>query len=405
MGIFNRLFGKKKDSKKNLTIKKPKSKPTENYKIVLIEIKFRGGNVSKSEFKRFINKTVFETFMSINSHHFNTPTNNHYQYLSKGGCIKLSYSNSSPDRTPPFTIGISIYNNDTQDWVGFGPRNYITGNFRVNSTDKKLFTEIEKIKSLHSRVSKINPDIHNKKIEEDKKRLEQEERKKLEKEKQNFDTKKNKILQDLDKDGNGIIDIIEGDDFMSLFRKHQSIIKEFDKQYINYLVKISNYLKIKKNNIQNIFSEISKTNNQSKLIENVGLLKNQIHTYEVILFHSLNLITSIVEDDLITVNEIYEEFDKLKIFKSDHEKEVSQQLSEIGDGLNNLMYSINSMERNIVSGLNNLSYVTQDGFSDLNNSLTRELESIGSSIETNNLLTGIQTYQMYKINKNTKSLN
>ena len=63
------------------------------------------------------------------------------------------------------------------------------------------------------------------------------------------------------------------------------------------------------------------------------------------------------------------------------------------------------MERNIVSGLNNLSYVTQDGFSDLNNSLTRELESIGSSIETNNLLTGIQTYQMYKINKNTKSLN
>ena len=213
------------------------------------------------------------------------------------------------------------------------------------------------------------------------------------------------ILNEFDKDNNGIIDIIEGDDFMSLFRKHQSIIKEFDKQYINYLVKISNYLKIKKNNIQNIFSEISKTNNQSKLIENVGLLKNQIHTYEVILFHSLNLITSIVEDDLITVNEIYEEFDKLKIFKSDHEKEVSQQLSEIGDGLNNLMYSINSMERNIVSGLNNLSYVTQDGFSDLNNSLTRELESIGSSIETNNLLTGIQTYQMYKINKNTKSLN
>ena len=117
------------------------------------------------------------------------------------------------------------------------------------------------------------------------------------------------------------------------------------------------------------------------------------------------MITSIVEDYLITVNEIYVGFDKLKIFKSDHEKEVSQQLSEIGDGLNNLMYSINSMERNIVSGLNNLSYITQDGFSDLNDSLTRELESIGSSIETNNLLTGIQTYQMYKINKNTKSLN
>jgi hypothetical protein len=242
-------------------------------------------------------------------------------------------------------------------------------------------------------------------VDESMKKEQKEYSNRISQKKEELEDKKINILNDLDKDGNGIIDIIEGDDFMSLFRKHQSIIKEFDKQYINYLVKISSYLKIKKNNIQNIFSEISKINNQSKLIENVGLLKNQIHTYEVVLFHSLNMITSIVEDDLITVNEIYEEFDKLKIFKSDHEKEVSQKLSDIGDGLINLMYSINSMERNIVSGLNNLSYITQDGFSDLNNSLTRELESIGSSIETNNLLTGIQTYQMYKINKNTKSLN
>jgi len=51
-----------------------------------------------------------------------------------------------------------------------------------------------------------------------------------------------------------------------------------------------------------------------------------------------------------------------------------------------------------------MSYVTQDGFSDLNNSLSRELQGINSSIDTNNLLTGIQTYQTYKINKNTKSL-
>ena len=212
-----------------------------------------------------------------------------------------------------------------------------------------------------------------------------------------------KILKEFDSDGNGIIDVIEGgDDFMKLFRKHQSLIKEFDKEYINRLVKISNYLKTKRSNIQEIFLEIRKTKNQSQLNENVGLLKNQIHTYDVVLFHSLSMITSIVKDDLITVNEIYEEFDKLKIFKSDHEKEVSQKLSDIGDGLSTLMYSINSMERNIVSGLNTLSYVIQDGFSDLNNSLSRELQSINSSIDTNNLLTGIQTYQLYKINKQTK---
>ena len=43
-------------------------------------------------------------------------------------------------------------------------------------------------------------------------------------------------------------------------------------------------------------------------------------------------------------------------------------------------------------------------FADLDTSLTRELQSIDSSLQTNNLLTGIQTYQMYKINKNTKGL-
>ena len=217
--------------------------------------------------------------------------------------------------------------------------------------------------------------------------------------------KKTNILNEFDKDGNGIIDIIEENDFMNLFRKNQTIIKEFDKEYINHLVKISNYLKTKKKNIQNIFSEISKTNNLHKIEENVGLLRNQIHTFKIILFHSLNLITSIVEDDLITVNEIYEEFDKLKIFKTDHEKEVSQKLTNIGDGLSDLMYSINSLENSITNGLGELSYMTEIGFSDLNTSLTRELKSINSSINTNNLLTGIQTYQTYKINKNTKSLN
>ena len=59
---------------------------------------------------------------------------------------------------------------------------------------------------------------------------------------------------------------------------------------------------------------------------------------------------------------------------------------------------------NIIKGLNNLSYITQNEFSNLNNSLNRELKSIDSSIKTNNLLTGIQTYQLYKINKQTKVL-
>ena len=63
------------------------------------------------------------------------------------------------------------------------------------------------------------------------------------------------------------------------------------------------------------------------------------------------------------------------------------------------MYSIESMERNIVGGLKELTYLTEEGFSDLNSSVTRELKNIDSSVKFNNLLTGIQTYQTYKLRK------
>ena len=117
------------------------------------------------------------------------------------------------------------------------------------------------------------------------------------------------------------------------------------------------------------------------------------------------MIISVVEDDLITFYEIYESFDKLNIFNSNWENEVSEQLKNIEVGLSNLMYSINTMERNIVNGLNELTYVTQEGFLDLERSVTKELKSIDSSIKFNNLLTGISAYQLYKINIQTKGLN
>lgn len=96
-------------------------------------------------------------------------------------------------------------------------------------------------------------------------------------------------------------------------------------------------------------------------------------------------------------------FDKLKIFKSDHEREVSEQLSNIEIGIYELISSIRSMEKNVVEELSYLSYVTESSFQDLSESVTEQLSSINSSIKFNNLLTGIQTYQIYKINQNTKS--
>lgn len=211
------------------------------------------------------------------------------------------------------------------------------------------------------------------------------------------------ILTKLDGNNDGEVDLVEND-FNKLLNKNQKTILGVDSKYIHQFVKVSNFIKTKKQNTQKIFESIRDTSSQEELEERVALLKNQIHSYELLVFHSINMIGALVAEDLITFYEIYESFDKLGMFNSNWENEVSEKLTNIGDKLGDLMYSIYNMEQNIVSELSHLSYVTQESFEDLNRSVTSQLREVESSINTNNLLTGIQTYQLYKINKNTKGL-
>ena len=227
--------------------------------------------------------------------------------------------------------------------------------------------------------------------------------------------KYNSILEDLNKKNetdlknfnseNGLLKLIDGDiDFLKILKKNQTKIIEIDRNYIQKFVKIHNYLQTKKENSLFIFNELKKSNSTIEQHDMLGILKNQINTYEILVFHSINMLGSLVTDDLITFYEIYESLDKLGIFNSNWENEVSEKLTNIGDKLDDLMFSIDSMEKNIVSHLNNLNYYVQEGFSELNMNVTNQLIEINSSINTNNLLAGIQAYQLYKINKNTKSL-
>ena len=261
---------------------------------------------------------------------------------------------------------------------------------------------------IYSRISKFTESLKSSleeyeinKINNEKERLRRIEDERI----LNLNTQKINIISDLDKDSNGEVDLIDGETFNKLLTKNQKIIIEIDKNYIQKFVKISMYLKTKKSNTQKIFDSIKDTKNDTELNELVNLLKNQIHTYELLVFHSISMITSLIDSDLISFYEIYECFDQLGVFNSNWENDVSGKLSNIGEGIKDLMYSIYHMEQSIVNSLDNLSYVTQDSFQDLRNSIDSQLSSIDSSIQCNNLLTGIQTYQMYKINQNTKRIN
>ena len=88
----------------------------------------------------------------------------------------------------------------------------------------------------------------------------------------------------------------------------------------------------------------------------------------------------------------------LNIFDSKHEKDLSNKLTTIGNNIIDLIYTMESIGENISNELSDLKYVTEES----TRVLEEQLTSINSSIDTNNLLTTIQTYQMYKVNKNTK---
>ena len=261
---------------------------------------------------------------------------------------------------------------------------------KYQETFKSVYEEL-----IFPYINDVNDELLRKEVEEkEKERLKELHRlKKLQ-------VSQTNVLSELDKDGNGEVDVIEGNDFNLLLKKHQKSIVEIDRNYVQQFVKISSYLKTKEKNIQSIFNSIKDTPNQEVLNEYVEILKGDIQSYNLILFNSLNMIVSLVEDEMITFYEIHEQFDTLNMFDSKHEKDISQKLSNIGDGLENLIYEVRDMSDSINNSIGELSYVTENS----NRQLTEQLSNINSSIEVNNLLTSIQTYQTYKINKNTKSL-
>jgi hypothetical protein len=258
---------------------------------------------------------------------------------------------------------------------------------------------------LYKVYNKYDEKIIEQKIQDEKnEKLKKYELKKLEKEKlrlkeelrlTKLNQSKSNVLSELDKDGNGEVDLIEGNDFNLLLKKHQKSIVEIDRTYVQQFVKISGYLKTKEKNIQSIFNSIKDTPNQEVLNEYVEILKGEIHTYNLILFNSLNMIVSLVEDDMITFYEIHEMFDTLNMFDSKHEKDVSQKLTNIGDGLESLMYEIRDMGSQISNSIDELSYVTEES----NQQLNEQLSEIDSTMKAGNLINAINTYQNYKTNR------
>ena len=228
---------------------------------------------------------------------------------------------------------------------------------------------------------------------------------KVKKDKENIRTLLSKVSKDLDKNNTGSLDIFKEDTFNLLLNKNQKEIilleKDFKKEFTKEFVKLSNFITTNKEGIIKQYELLKKINQKDILEENIGLLKNQINVYNTIQYLAIAMITTLLNGDKIKFYKIYEKFDELNVFNSKWEKDLKKELEEINLNLLEVIESIHQMSYKITTVLSSIN----TSIGDLSTSINKQLSSINSSVDLNTIITGINTYQLYKINKNTKSLN
>ena len=276
---------------------------------------------------------------------------------------------------------------------------------RLKNTKKYSFLLSTKQKRGLKQYSKIL----NSKIQQLKKKyIDDVKKEKIEVEKE----VKSLVKSEFDLDENGELDIIEGENIvMDLIQKNQKEIGEFDHKIIQNLVKLNNFLNIKKENLTKLFNVLKKVETKTGMKKILESLKMSIENYQLLLVHSINMVVSIKTKEYVSYYELYENFDKMGVFNSEFENQLSKKLNKLSGKLSSIISSLNTINNSIISNekstrnsLQQLSYVNSSSFKSLQSSVTKELSSIRDGVGLNNLLTGINTYQLYTLNQNTKSL-
>lgn len=222
-----------------------------------------------------------------------------------------------------------------------------------------------------------------------------------------------------------------------LIISNQNKIVEIDKRYVLDFLKIHNFLKIK---YQQIIKSLETINKDVKVFQTIDrlstLIIEQVNSYNTVYYYSLNMLVGLLEGNFVVFYELYQQFDELGIFKSKFEKDLTTTLSDIKEELKTMnvdivkkLTVIESQLEKVVSGINKINYnlnevlngliyieeSISDGFNSLNNSidlnfnvlntnLSNGLNNLNSTVAFGNMINAISAYQLYKVNKNTKSL-
>ena len=225
-------------------------------------------------------------------------------------------------------------------------------------------------------------------------------RKKVEQKRlQKLSKRKQELKEIFDNDNNGLIDEIENkNDYGLILEKNQDSIFSKNPDYLHKLTRLDNFLELKKTNIISIYNRIESEKYEFIINKDLEpLLRNNINYLNRIYLLSLSLISNLIEGKMLDFFKIYEFFDSQNIWESKWESEVKQQLNDVNKNLVDVLKSIEIMESNIVSGLSEIQ-INQT-------TIQNQLDSVNSKLDVQTMWSIVNTYQLYKINQNTKSLN
>lgn len=133
--------------------------------------------------------------------------------------------------------------------------------------------------------------------------------------------------------------------------------------------------------------------------------RREIFIYENELSLGFVMIYSLSKNDLMTFFEVYNTFDKQRVFDSQYQRDVTNNLNEINEGVSQLNVNVISLIRKLDSLNESLSsqlFQINSNLVDYQAQIVEGLNAVDSKLAFNNILSGIQNYQLHKINNNLK---
>ena len=123
---------------------------------------------------------------------------------------------------------------------------------------------------------------------------------------------------------------------------------------------------------------------QSEISETVEMLPYMYNSVQLVENYILKMFQSQIEGDKITYFTIYNIFEELGIFLSKGEKIMIEKSENMISEIGKVNSSINDLIDTTIK---------------VGEKISGQLDSINNNLKFNNLLTGIQTYQLSRINK------